>query len=282
MRNCTKQLLEMVKQITEVYKNADGLKAIAVGASISKDQATEYSDLDIIMIYDTLPDENFLKEAYKINKGYNRKIMDRSETAVLEIYYLNNVECQFSHALYNFYEDVVKQIREDISLEQLPQLIADGFLTVIPLHGKEYINDVKERLSKFPEEMTLKMVERYLRFGPFDELRYRFQKEDNIIWSTDVISVYQKRLICTLLGVNKMYIPGDFRKISYVIEKMKIKPDNFYNRILEIYSEPPVKILDKLYDLTREVVQITEEHVPDFDSEKFNKVFNESQNPIMS
>jgi len=208
MENYTKRLFQLVKKVTEVYKKAEGLKAMAVGASVSKDQATEYSDLDIIMIYDTLPEDEFFEKAFLSNKGKDRNIMNKSDDGMLETYYVNNVECQFSHTHFSFYEDVIKQLQDE-SLEKVPHLIGDGFLTVIPLYGEEYINDVKERLQNFPAGLRLKMVERYLRFGPFDELRYRFQKEDNIIWNTDVLSIFVKRLLCSLLAVNRKYIPGD-------------------------------------------------------------------------
>ncbi len=132
MDNYTEKLFGLVKQVTEYYKKAPGLKAMASGASVSKDQATKYSDLDIIMIYDELPDESFFEEACSANGGERRYIHSKSDTGMLEIYYVKNVECQFSHSLASFYEDVIKQLQEE-SLEKVPHLIGDGFLTVKPL-----------------------------------------------------------------------------------------------------------------------------------------------------
>ena len=278
MENYTEKLYGLVKQVTEVYKQADGLKAMAVGASVSKDRATRYSDLDIIMIWDELPEKSFFEKAYHENGGERRYIHSKSENGMLEIYYVKNVECQFSHQHFSFYEDIVKQLQAE-SLEKIPHLIGDGFLTVKPLYGEDYIQSVKDRLSQFPEGLRKKMVERYLRFGPFDELRYRFQKTENIIWNTDVISIYVKRLLSALLGLNRMYIPGDFRKVDYLINKMKHKPENLYQRILDLYSGRPVEILDKLYELTREVFDLVEKHLPEFAIAEVRAKFMEPEYP---
>lgn len=278
MENYTEKLFGLAKQVTEVYKRSDGLKAMAVGASVSKGQATRYSDLDIIMIWDELPEESFFEKACAENGGEKRYIHNKSEKGLLEIYYVKNVECQFSHQHYSFYEDVIKQLQDE-SLEKVPHLVGDGFLTVKPLYGEDYIKSVKARLSKFPEGLRMKMVERYLRFGSFDELRYRFQKENNIIWNTDVISIYVKRLLGTLLGLNRMYMPGDFRKVDYIINKMKIKPAELYQRILNLYSGKPAMILDELNDLTLEVFDLVEEHLPDFEIAELRKKFLEPEYP---
>ncbi|MCD4817138.1 MAG: hypothetical protein K8S23_00425, partial [Candidatus Cloacimonetes bacterium] len=155
--------------------------------------------------------------------------------------------------------------------------IADGIQTVIPLYGEKYINEMKKSLSRYPEELALKLSERYLRFGPFDELRYRFQKEDNIIWAKDVISIYVKRLLGTLLGVNRKYMPGDFRKISYVIEKLEHKPENLYKRILELYNQSPKDIIEELFELIIDVFSIVEKYLPEFDISKKKELFLKPQ-----
>jgi len=132
MKNCSDYLLNLAKKVTEKYKEADGIKSIAIGASISKNQATQFSDIDIIMIYDRIPSDEFFDNAFKINNGTNREIMNKNESGCLEIYYVDGVECQFSHSLKGFYEEVVTEILEKHSIEQLPHLVADGLQTVVP------------------------------------------------------------------------------------------------------------------------------------------------------
>ncbi len=277
MKNCTEYLLNLAKRVTKIYTDAEGIKSIAIGASVSKGQATEFSDIDIIMIYDKIPSDEFFDNAFKQNNGTDRQIMNKSESGCLEIYYVDGVECQFSHSLKDFYEHVLTEILEKNSTEPMPHLIADGMQTVIPLYGKDYIDEIKTKFSKYPEELALKITERYFRFGPFDELRYRFQKEDNIIWAKDVISIYVKRLLGTLLGVNRKYIPGDFRKISYVIEKLEHKPKNLYKRILNLYNQSPKDIIEDLFELTKEVFAIVEKYLPEFDISKTKELFFKPQ-----
>ncbi len=277
LKNSSKYLLNLAKKVTEIYKNAEGLEAIAIGASISKNQATEFSDIDIIIIYNKIPSDDFFDNAFKLNNGTDREIMNKSEAGCLEIYYVDGVECQFSHSLKGFYEEILTEILEKHSIEQMPHLIADGLQTVIPLYGENYINELKAKLNNYPEELSLKLIERYLRFGSFDELRYRFQKEDNIIWSKDVASIYVKRLLNALLGVNRKYIPGDFRKISSVIKALEHKPENFYERILNLYNNSPQDIIEDLFGLTKEVFVIVEEYAPEFDISKSKKLFHKPQ-----
>jgi len=277
MQNCTEYLLELGKKVTSKYTEWEGTKAIALGASISKNQATNFSDIDIMMIYDEIPSDEFMDQVFKENGGTNRKILNKSENGCLELYYVNGVECQFSHSLKDFYEEVVVEVLEKHSIEPMIQLVADGFQTVIPLYGVEYINGIKAKLKEYPEELALKLAERYLRFGPYDELRYRFQKEDNIIWNRDVISIFIKRILSTLLAVNRKYIPGDFRKIKPVIEDLQFKPDDLYHRIMKLYTKKPIEVIEDLYNLTIEVIELVKIHLPEFDLSKVEKIFHEPQ-----
>jgi len=277
MKDCTEYVLELAKKVTNIYKESDGIKSIAIGASVSKGQATEFSDIDIIMIYDKIPTDEFFDDAFEKNLGKDRQIMNKSESGSLEIYYVDGVECQFSHSLKDFYEHILTELTEKKSTEPMVHLISDGLQTVIPLYGEDYINDLKSRLATFPKGLTEKLLDRYLRFGPFDELRYRFQKEDNIIWAKDVTSVYIKRLLATLLGVNKCYIPGDFRKICNVIDKLEIKPDNLFERILNLYNSSPKDIVEDLFELAQEVFEIVEKHLPEYDLSKTKELFLKPQ-----
>jgi len=277
MQNCTEYLLKLAEKVTSKYTKWEGIKAIAIGASISKNQATPFSDIDIMMIYDKIPTDEFLDKAFIENAGTARKIMNKSESGCLEIYYVDGVECQFSHSLKDFYEEVVIEVLEKYSIEPLMQLVADGFQTLIPVYGADYINEIKTKLKHYPEELAYNLAKRYLRFGPFDELRYRFQKEDNIIWNRDVISIFVKRLLSSLLAVNRKYIPGDFRKIKPVIEEMKYKPDELYNRILKLHTNRPDEVIEDLYNLTSEVFELVKIHLPEFDISRVEEIFHEPQ-----
>jgi predicted nucleotidyltransferase len=275
MENYSTKLLELAKQVTTIYKDWEGIKAIAITSSISRNQATEYSDCDIALMYDKLPSDDFLEKAYKYNNGKNRKVFSKTEDAIVEFYYVNGVECQFSHSHYSFYEQVVTELTENYSLEKIYHLVADGLQVIIPLHGKEYLNSIQERLAPYPEELALKTVQRYLRFGPFDELRYRFQKEDNFIWISDVTNYYIKTLLNVLLGVNNKYIPGDFRKIKPVIEGLTTKPDNFYQRIFALYNGNSIDKIDELHKLCLEVFEIVANRFPNEDFSDIISRFNE-------
>jgi hypothetical protein len=76
-----------------------------------------------------------------------------------------------------------------------------------------------------------------------------------------------------------MYIPGDFRKVDYLIDKMKIRPVDLYQRILRLYDRRPVMILDELNNLTLEVFDLVEKHLPDFAIDKVRTKFLEPEYP---
>ena len=276
MKNTSESLLNLAKQVTEIYTTFEGLKAIGIGASISKGQATEFSDIDTIMIWDKIPTDEMLDKAFNHNKGSNRHFMNKSEDGCLELYWVNGTEVQISHAKPDFYETVIHEIIENKSMEHVFHLIADGFKSIIPLYGENYINSVKERLANYPEELAVKTVQKHLRFGSIMELRYRFQKEDNIIWTTDVTSILIKRVIGVLLGINRMYIPGDFRKIKNVTDAFEIKPENLYNRIMKIMKNPGMETVEDLNFLITEIFEIIEKHMPDLDISHVKSMFLES------
>ncbi|MBN2788695.1 MAG: nucleotidyltransferase domain-containing protein [Candidatus Delongbacteria bacterium] len=277
MKNCTEELLKLIKKITKVYSEREEIKAIAVTGSVSRGNATEYSDTDIVLIYNKLPPDDFFTEAFKINRGENREIFGKDEDGMAEQYYVDGVEYQFAHGLPKYYDETFDKLLNEYSIDPTHQHIADSFGDILPIYGEEYINSLKSRLKDFPEELQIKLVERYLRFGPFDELKYRFQKKENIIWTTDVLSIYVKRIIATLLGVNKKFIPYDFRKIERVIDGLEHKPDDLYNRIHRLFEFPRINALDDLYKLKMETIEIVEKNLPRFDTAKVRNELVRSQ-----
>ncbi len=277
MKNYTKQLRNLLEEVTTIYKDFDGLKAIGAGASIGKNEATEYSDCDIIMIYDKLPDDDFLDKAFAHNKAERRHFLHKSKESIVEIYYVNGVECQFSHALEGFYDLIIKEVKENFSTEKMPQLIADGFQYVDPIYGHNTINRIKKEFNEFPKGLELKILKRFCKFGHFDELRYRFQKEDNFIWISKVCNFFAQNLIVILLGVNKKYIPGDFRKIKSLIDRMEFKPNNLYQRLAALYQKDPISQIDNLHSLCLEVFELVEKHCPEFDMKPVRAQFNTPQ-----
>src|SRR5664279_1923964 len=92
-------LISLARQLAQVYTTLPTIRAILLTGSASEGVSDFYSDLDIILYYDTLPSEADLARAAEHNQGVNpAPIAPRQDDQYAEHYVVNGVECQFGHA----------------------------------------------------------------------------------------------------------------------------------------------------------------------------------------
>src|SRR5438045_1229297 len=88
-------LLVLAKKDAQAYTVLPGIKAIIVTGSVAQGLSDFYSDIDMIVYYETLPSEAELLAASQKNSGVDRKqLAERGEEECMEAYYVNGVQCQ--------------------------------------------------------------------------------------------------------------------------------------------------------------------------------------------
>jgi hypothetical protein len=131
--------------------------------------------------------------------------------------------------------DVVE--RYDVSQNDLlceKQVSASNLQYAIVLYGEDMIKKWQNRLSPYPEELAVAMVQKHLKFRPFDG-QYILTEclEIPMLYENNCAIV--RWLLNLLFGLNRIYHPG-FKWTRYWVEEMSIKPPSFFQSARVYFS----------------------------------------------
>ncbi|MCD4829557.1 MAG: nucleotidyltransferase domain-containing protein [Candidatus Cloacimonetes bacterium] len=273
-------LLHLAQRNVAIYTNDPNVKAIALGGSLPLGRGTAYSDIDMLLMYDDKLDYDRLQEACAHNGGERRQLLNESEEACLEIYYVGGVECQFSHAPVSFYSQQIELLLVEHSLEQMPHLVADGMLGALPLHGEAFLAQLLEPLRTFPDELAVKMVEANVRPLPAAELRHRIMRERDLLRFYAVMPKTLEHMLKTLLGLNRQYIQGEWKRLDLLTDRLTLAPVDLLNRMNTAMQSEQYAALDILDALWRETVELVRRHMSEVDLTEADKRLNYTVKPI--
>lgn len=280
MTSVSEYLLNMARKNAEVYSKDPGIRAIMVVGSVGMGRASEYSDIDTVLIYEKLPNRKVLEDAMEHNNGKSWQVLSEDEEGFLDTYRVRGVECQFAHGLLSWYENLLKQVLENYSTDRVYHLVMSGIQDALPLHGEKFVDDMKRRVSEYPKELSIALVNEHLKFPPMDELRCRTMKEDNMLRYYDILTKVTTAIMGVLIGLNRMYMPRNFEKMQSLVDRLDVKPEYLYERLNSLFTQKKEAALAELDKLILELAQIVENRLPEVDVDDFRKAYLTKLKPI--
>lgn len=280
MTSVNEYLLDMAVRNARTYSENPDVKAIVVVGSVGTQRATSYSDIDTVLFYEKLPDRKMLEEAMKFNKGESWQILSEDKEGFLDTYRVNGVECQFSHGLASWYENILKEVLEKYSTDRVHHVVLFGLQDALPLYGEAFIDRIKTRIAQYPRQLSVRLVNEHLKFPPIDELRYRTMREDNKLRYYEILTKIATNILGILVGLNKMYMPRTFSKMNSLIGRFEVKPENLYERLNGLFTQEQEAALMEINKLILETVDIVEAHLSEVDVKSFRKAYLTKLRPI--
>jgi predicted nucleotidyltransferase len=282
MNPINQYLFKLAQRNAVIYSKDPRVKAIALVGSVSRGFANEYSDIDIALYYEDLPSKLELKKAMEHNQGVSWKIFHESKDAIADLYYVDGVECQFGHGKVKSWENRITEVLERHSTDSDAHTAMSGLLDAVPLYGEHLVEKWKSKVSVYPEKLAVEIVKKHLNF-PYSlgVLEKRVLERDSVSWFYELLTEIQKNILGVMIGLNKMYLPSEFKRLDWLIGKMSIKPKDFYKRINRIFEVEPNIALNELGKLIQETVELVKTHLPEVETEKIVESFMSKPKPII-
>lgn len=155
--------------------------------------------------------------------------------------------------------DVVDQY--DISYEK--QCIVSSVHDGVSLYGEEKVNELKDRVVVYPDELVKRMISENLWLSNRWHNRKALLKRKDWLMLYDVICEVQRNVFGVLFGLNKMYVHHPaFKWMPNNVERMTIKPENLYERMADTLIGSPENSVQELELLIEEVLQQVHTYAP--------------------
>jgi hypothetical protein len=202
--------LSLAHRIAPTFIANPKVEACFVFGSAALGISDQYSDLELAFIWSQLPSAEELQATAKSVgvKGWEIEPYGEAKQAWLEQFYSCGMKLEAGHwawdTMNNILIDVVE--RYDVSQNGLlfeKQAIASHLQRAVILYGEDMIKHWQTRLSPYPEELAIAMVQKHLKFRSFDGQQILTERlEIPLLYENNCAIV--RWLINLLFGVNRM------------------------------------------------------------------------------
>lgn len=252
----------LAKQICEKVKIIKGVKAIVIGGSVARGYADEYSDLEIPIFWDKLPNENTRKLIVKeLNAEYFYPYnYEANEDNVI----VNGFRIDLWHLTVEDEEDAIKGALVDLRTDFGYSNAMDTIRTCIPLLGEEIVYSWKDRAKDYPKELAIKNIKESLQSIDSTQAELYIQRQNSTLIYEHIANL-QKNIFLILLALNKLYFPT-FKWMYKSLETFKIKPENIEQRFRDIFTYPPKEAYENTLFIIMETLDIINEVYPELNA----------------
>jgi hypothetical protein len=263
----SRYLIKLGTQLAQPYIALPQTRAAILTGSASEGESDFYSDLDVILYYETMPSEAQLAEVFQANQGEQyRAFPQYDENGFFEVYYVNGVECQFAHTPIASWERDMATVLEQLEVTSPLQKALGGLEHAIPLYGEALVQTWKDHLANYPDALREAMVNHYLSFFPLWGLQDRFSTRDATLWTQESLVSIAQNLLGIMAGLNRQYYTTfQFKRMQRFIDSMAIKPDNFGARIESLFRAVPSEAALNAESLVADTLALVEQHMPHID-----------------
>jgi len=272
--------ISLARTIAPAFTANPKVAACFVFGSAALGISDQYSDLELAFIWSQLPSaEELQATAQSVGvQGWEIEPYGEAKHAWLEQFYLHGMKVEAGHWARETIDTIVMDVveRYDVSQNGLvfeKQATAFHLQHAVILEGEDRINHWQAQLSPYPEELAVAMVQKHLKFRPFDG-------QDILTERLEMPMLYENNcaivrwLLNLLFGLNRVYHPG-FKWTRYFVDKMSIKPPEFFVRLERVFQSDAAIGTPELRQLVEETFDLVAQHLPQVDIKQQRETFNQ-------
>jgi predicted nucleotidyltransferase len=267
MNNPSSKRMLMARKMAEVYSRHPEVRAMIVTGSVANGVADDGSDIDMILYYDQLPSEEEIK-ATRLEVGGSERLFfvgDPAEGSCVESYRIEGIKHDFAHVTIETWQRDMAEVLEQHKVDSPIQKALAGLLDAVPLIGEDLIRQWQAQAAAYPQPLAEAMVKAHLRFYPQWVPLDQAAKRDDLLFLYEIFTEAGKNILGVLLGLNRIYHWGEYKRMDSFIGQMAIAPKDLSSRLKQVLREEPVPATEKLGVLIEEVFALVETHMPDLD-----------------
>jgi hypothetical protein len=156
----------------------------------------------------------------------------------------------------------VAAVLEQFEADSPMQKVLGGVLEGVPLFGHDVIVGLKEKAT-YPDGLTRAMVDRHRSFWPTALLHRMMADRGDRLWLTEALVEAQKNVLGILMGLNRIYHWGEYKRLDALASRLPIAPERFAERLRQAQRAEPEAAIDAVDALADETLALVERHLPD-------------------
>jgi len=261
----TSRLNALADQLAAVYLAHTEPHAILLVGSAASGGVDGFSDVDLLLYYDSVPSSVALTAA-RARIGAERFAgTDWPGEGYSERYDIGGIHCQLGHALIEPWEAEIRRVVDELELDARLMKQLMGLAEGRPLHGETLIEGWRRRAA-FTPRLQRAMIEHHWRFFPWWHYEEKLSRRDTTVWRHEVLVQSAYNLVGVLAALNRTYFSNfEFKRVHACLVAFDVAPRAFAERLEALFTATPgdsTAELERLVDETRILVA---ERFPDLD-----------------
>ncbi len=253
--------LELARDLSDRLRQFPGIRAVLVGGSVARGYSDVYSDLELLVYWDIVPDPD-LRQAVMAVVGAAFRYPPAHpghDSAWLIGGFPVDVWPRTGAAE----EAALDAVLVDHSIDLEANNLLDTIQSSVPLLGDGLVRPWKDRLADYPEPLAIRFLEHYLPHFHLRHLQYAARR-DNPTAFFHTLSDIQCSLFLVLLALSGRWFPT-FKWMYQALETMPVAPEGIGPRLRQMYRDPPLVATARLRDVLAETLVIVRTRVPRLD-----------------
>lgn len=256
MTEASTQLQALAQQLVAQHAPLPELRGALLTGSAAQGLSDFYSDIDLILYYETLP------ETFPLLNTYPPiwEVGSAESGAVMRAHKIGGVECQLVHITLAASEAQLRTVLEELDVDSPSQKALSGIQSGIALFGDDCIAALKATAATYPEALRRKMIEAHLSFFPLWNTDGWRTARDCALWQAELRFTTGKNLLAILCGLNRVYFSSfQLKHTAYLCDKLALAPAELATRL----SAGLEGNLSELQTLVEETLTLVEAHAPE-------------------
>ena len=258
----TKWRIDFARHLARCLLPFEGIKAIVIAGSVARDYADEYSDVEIPIFWEMLPDD---ATRHAIVAALNADFLYAYDGPAREDQLLiNGVQVDLWHILITHEEEILKAVLYERHFDLSSLNALDTIRTCIPLYGEEIVRIWKRRAQEYPDELAERIIQEHLTSFNIGQLFILAQRNNPTAFYAQ-LSYLQQEIFLVLLALNRSYFPT-FKWLYHALGLMQVKPEAIGQRFRQAFEAPYGEAIADTKLILEETLQLVKRQFPQMDT----------------
>jgi hypothetical protein len=256
--------LDIARHLAVHISAFPGVRAIAIGGSVARGCADAYSDLEMPIIWDSLPDDATRRALVAALGG--EFLYGYDGPSLEDQLLIGGFQVDLWHATVAKEEAIIDGVLRGHSTDLGVSNFMDTVRACIPLYGEGIIRSWKERARDYPDELALRAIRERLPAFQISQLAVAAQRGNPTEFYA-LLTQLQQALFLVLLALNRSYFPT-FKWMYRVLESLAVKPDDVAQRLRRAFAVPYPEAAADMACLLDETLALVEQRLPQVDTSR--------------
>jgi hypothetical protein len=254
--------LQLARQLAGRIRAFDGVQAIIVGGSVARGYADAYSDLELALFWDALPDDD-ARQALVAALGATF-LRPYDGPAREDQLLIHGFQVDLWHQTVAHEEGVLRAVLEGYSTDLGDSNFMDTVRACITLYGEALIREWKRLAAAYPDELAVCNIREQLRAFETSQLALLAHRDNPSVFYAQICRL-QQAVFLVLLALNGQYFPT-YKWMYRAMAAMPLKPQNVAVRFRRAFQAPYAQAIADTIRVLHETLDLVTQRYPQIDA----------------